>query len=140
MARLSKRSNDNLEGVHPHLVRSILAALEGCPVDFTIVAGVRTAEQQAALFAKGRTAPGAIVTKADGVVKLSKHQPAPDGFGHAVDLYPYYDGAVQVNAPIGMFERIARHIQGVGAALGYSIVWGGDWKSFRDAPHFEIRL
>jgi hypothetical protein len=46
---------------------------------------VRTDAQQQALYAQGRTLPGNIVTKADGVINRSNHQVKADGYGHAVD-------------------------------------------------------
>lgn len=138
MAKLSKRSIEALEGVHPALVRVIHEAITATPVDFTVVHGVRTTEEQQALYAQGRTAPGPKVTNADGVRKRSNHQTKADGFGYAVDLYPYYDGSVQVNAPRHMFEAVAEHIKLIAEDLDAEIVWGGDWRSFPDAPHFEL--
>lgn len=139
MAKFSKRSLDNLKCVHPKLVHALCEAIIDTPLDFTIVAGLRTTEEQQALYAQGRTKAGNIVTNADGVRNKSNHQAKADGHGYAVDFYPYYNGSVQVNAPAAKFEVIARHVQKKAKALGYVIDWGGDWKTFKDNPHLELK-
>lgn len=141
MATFSKRSLDNLIGVHPDLIRLMKEAVKDTPVDFTIVQGVRTAAEQKALYAKGRTAPGPKVTNLDGYRKKSNHQPKDDGYGYAVDLYPFVNGSVQVNYPnvLNWQKQIANHIKVVANQLGITIVWGGDWKAPFDPPHFELK-
>lgn len=117
------------------------AAIVNSPVDFTITEGVRTLKRQQDLYAQGRTKPGIKVTNADGVRNKSNHQAKADGFGHAVDLYPFFLGQVQVNHPdtIKNLKLIATHIKSVAKELGIGIVWGGDWKSPYDPPHFELK-
>jgi len=141
MAKFSKRSKDNLTGVHPDLVRVMEAAIIDTLVDFTITEGLRTTARQQALYAQGRTVPGMRVTNADGIRNKSNHQAKPDGYGHAVDLYPYVDGAVRVNEPyvIPKLNQIAAHVKATAARLGIAIIWGGDWKSPYDPPHFELK-
>ncbi|TWP28818.1 M15 family peptidase [Apibacter muscae] len=137
MAIFSKRSKNNLKGIHPNLVKVMNEAIKNTPIDFTITDGIRTTEQQKELYAKGRTNPGKIVTNADGVRNKSNHQPKADGYGYAVDLYPYYNGSVQVNDDIRL-RTIASHILNTAKSLGIRIEWGGHWK-FRDYPHFELK-
>ena len=61
---LSARSVQRLEGVHPHLVDVVKLAIQRTAVDFTVVEGVRAAERQRELVAKGsqpdpeQSAPG----------------------------------------------------------------------------------
>lgn len=132
----SKRSIDNLKGVHPDLVKLMTEAIKDSPVDFTITEGVRTAERQQMLF-KQRPK----VTNVDGIIKKSNHQVKSDGYGHAVDLYPFYNGSVQVQDKevIPKLKLIAVHIKAVAKCLGISITWGGDFKSLHDPPHFELK-
>lgn len=141
MAKFSKRSLGNLEGVHPALVRLMEAAIVDTPVDFTIVEGVRTTARQKALYAQGRTAPGPRVTNADGVTHKSNHQPHADGYGHAADVYPYVDGSVRVDEPYvdALLTDLAAHVKNVARNLGIAVTWGGDWKNPYDPPHFEIK-
>ena len=138
---LSKRCLKNLEGVHPDLVKVVKWAIKQSPHDFTVVEGVRTVERQQSLYAIGRDGKGgAIATNCDGVNKKSNHQPKDDGFGYAVDIYPFVDGYVRINesyVPF-MLKRIAKHVKEIAAQLGYTVVWGGDWK-FKDIAHFELK-
>lgn len=140
MKVFSKRSLDNLVGVHPNLVKIMKEAIKDSPVDFTITEGLRTTARQKQLYAQGRTTPGIRVTQKNGVTSKSNHQAKKDGFGHAVDLYPYYNGAVQVSDKevIPKLKLIAVHIKAVAKCLGLKITWGGDWKTPYDPPHFEL--
>lgn len=143
MPKFSKRSIDNLVGVHPDVVRLMNASITDSPVDFTITEGVRTTARQQQLYAQGRTKPGIRVTQLDGVKSKSNHQAKADGFGHAVDIYPYFDGKVQTGGSgnekevIKKLKQISDHIKKKAAELKIKIVWGGDWKSPYDPPHFE---
>lgn len=140
MYKLSKRSLDNLKGVHPNLSTIMQEAIKNCPIDFTITEGVRTVQRQQELFALGRSKPGKKVTNADGIKIKSNHQPKPDGFGHAVDLYPFFLGQVQVNHKdtIKNLKLIADHIKATAKKLGLKITWGGDWRNPYDPPHFQL--
>lgn len=135
--KFSKRSIDNLCGVHPDLVRVMHQAIKNTPIDFTITEGVRTVERQQELYAQGRTKPGYIVTNADGIKIKSNHQVKSDGYGYAVDLYPYINGKVDVNA-VKELKVIADHICKVANSLNIPIEWGGNWK-MKDYPHFELK-
>lgn len=133
----SQRSKNNLVGIHPDLVRLMNEAIKDSPIDFTITDGVRTTQQQRSLYEQGRTKPGAIVTNADGVNNKSNHQVKSDGYGYAVDLYPYYNKSVQLN-DVKNLRVIANHIKEVAKRLDIGVQWGGDWKTFKDYPHFEL--
>ena len=136
--KLSERSLKNLEHIHPDLVKVIKEAIKNSPHDFTVTGGQRTIEEQKALYAKGRTAPGKIVTQKNGTTNKSNHQAKSDGLGYAIDLYSFYDGKVQVNDDKSL-KVIATHIKAVAKSLGINIEWGGDWKSIIDYPHFQIK-
>ena len=123
-----------LEGVHPRLIEKIervLKAMEALGQPMFVCQGVRTTEQQQALYAQGRTRPGAVVTKADGVVNKSNHQVKADGFGHAVDC------AFQNGEPFGEFQPWKTY----GACCdAVGLIWGGSWKTILDRPHAELPL
>lgn len=125
----SKRSEKSLGGVHPSLVAVVRKALKESKCDFTVVEGVRSLEQQRQNFEKGFSK-----------TMKSYHLVQKDGFGHAVDLYPYFAGSVQVNAPFEFFLEISEAMKSAAKALGVKITWGGDWKTFKDTPHFQIEL
>jgi peptidoglycan L-alanyl-D-glutamate endopeptidase CwlK len=133
---MNTRSELNLKGIHPKLVNVIRTAAETSPIAFTVTDGLRTTAQQQALYAKGRTAAGSVVTNADGVKSKSNHQAKADGYGYAVDLYASPNGVV--NYDTTSLKKIAAHIKTVAAKLGVAIRWGGDFSSITDYPHFEL--
>lgn len=128
-------ATNKLEGVHPALVekvKRIQAAMAALGFPMVVTAGRRTVAEQQALYAQGRTKPGAIVTNADGVTHRSNHQEKSDGFGHAVDL-AFVDGAGQPSwAEHWPWNAYGACVQAVG------LVWGGAWISIKDRPHCEL--
>lgn len=84
----------------------------------------RTKAEQDELYAQGRTVPGSIVTNA-------KYPLSPHNWGLAFDIYRN-DGRGAYNDADGWFSRCGH----VGERLG--LFWGGDFKSFKDKPHFEL--
>lgn len=141
MAKFSQRSIDALKGVHPDLVELMNMVIVDAPFDFTIVEGVRKVARQQEIYAQGRTKKGIIVTNVDGVKKKSNHQPKSDGYGYAVDIYPFYDGKVQVSDKdvIPRLKAITDHIKAVAKCIGTKVVCGIDWKSPYDPPHIELK-
>jgi peptidoglycan L-alanyl-D-glutamate endopeptidase CwlK len=141
MYTLGAGSKKKLDGVHPKLRSVIETAITHSPIDFTVTDGVRTLEQQKKLYEQGRSTAGKIVTNADGVMKKSNHQVKADGYGYAVDLYPYVDGKLQVHHAdtVRWLTEIAGHIKGVASSMGVTIEWGGDWASLKDYPHVELK-
>lgn len=133
MARVfSQRSKNNLVGVHPKLVAVVTRALEIGPVDFVVIEGVRSIEKQRENVAKG-------VSK----TMNSKHLKQPDGYGHAVDLYP---GTPKGWNDLTAFRQQAEAMFQAAKEIGIELRWGGDFnrdgwdvgKDGWDKPHFEI--
>jgi len=124
-------SNQRLALVHPFLAQKVntaanLLAMEG--LYFRVAQGLRTYTDQDALYAQGRTAEGKIVTNARG--GYSNHN-----FGMAVDCYPFMNGSsgeLNWDAESVQFQRM------VGALKAQGLVWGGDWKTLKDPPHFQL--
>jgi peptidoglycan LD-endopeptidase CwlK len=116
----SKRSLRNLEGVHPDLVKVVERALQLTEVDFVVVEGVRTPEKQKQYFDSG----------------ASKTMNSRHLTGHAVDLIAWVDRTVNWN--LIHYERIAAAMKEAGRELGIPVEWGGDWKTFKDGPHFQL--
>lgn len=125
MFTLSERSQRHLQGVDPLLVRVVKRALEISKVDFGIpsTGGVRTIEQQRALYEAGKS-------KLDGVTRKSNHQ-----LGKAVDVFAYVDGKASYD--MGDLAQVATAMFAAAQEVGIKIKWGGHWKSFIDGPHFE---
>jgi peptidoglycan L-alanyl-D-glutamate endopeptidase CwlK len=117
---LGATSLARLQGVHPDLVRVVKLAITRTPVDFTVLEGLRTKERQAVLFKQGATR-----------TMNSRHIT-----GHAVDLAPVIDGKVSWDWPL--YHKLAPVMKAAAKELGVSIVWGGDWTTFKDGPHWEL--
>lgn len=132
--KLSTASRGRLNGVNPVLIAIIEAAIVDSPYDFGIPpdGGLRTTERQQELYALGRTNAGNIVTQTDGIKKKSVHQS-----GNAFDIYAFVNGKATWEAKY--YAPIARHIQKVALEqFNVKLVWGGDFKSFVDRPHFQL--
>ena len=85
MYTFGKRSEENITGVHPALIRVVRRAMSMQVMDFSIIEGFRTDERQEKLYDQGRTTKGAIVTW----TLNSRHKMQPSGYGEAFDLTPY---------------------------------------------------
>ncbi len=116
----SKRSRQNLKGVHPDLVKVVERALELTEVDFVVVEGIRTLEKQRQYVESG----------------ASKTMNSRHLTGHAVDLIAWVDRTV--NWSLIYYEKIAAAMKEAGRELGIPVEWGGDWKGFKDGPHFQL--
>ena len=118
--KFSKRSRKNLKGVHPDLVKVVERALELTEVDFVVVEGIRTLEKQRQYVESG----------------ASKTMNSRHLTGHAVDLIAWVDRTV--NWSLTYYEKIAAAMKEAGRELGIPVEWGGDWKTFKDGPHFQL--
>ena len=98
------------------------AALAG--IKLKVISGLRTYAEQDALYAQGRTAPGAKVTNARG--GYSNHN-----FGIAFDVGVFEGSSYLPDSPK------YRAAGALGVDLG--LEWGGNWKTIVDQPHFQLR-
>ena len=117
---LNERSRKRLQGVHGDLVRVVLRAAEITEVDFVVTEGVRTQARQKQLVASG----------------ASKTMKSRHLTGHAVDLAAVVAGAVRWDWPL--YHKLAAAMKRASAELGVPLEWGGDWKTFKDGPHFQL--
>jgi peptidoglycan L-alanyl-D-glutamate endopeptidase CwlK len=117
---LGQRSLSRLEGVHPDLVRVVKKAAAISSLDFTVLEGVRTLDRQRQLMAAGATK-----------TMNSRHLT-----GHAVDIAPMIGGTVRWDWPL--YHQLADTIKRAAKAENVPIQWGGDWRTFKDGPHWEL--
>lgn len=117
---LGQRSLSRLEGVHPDLVRVVKKAAAMSSLDFTVLEGLRTAARQRQLMDLGATK-----------TLNSRHLT-----GHAVDLAPMVGGTVRWDWPL--YHQLAVIIKDAAKAENVPIQWGGDWRTFKDGPHWEL--
>ena len=151
--KLSQRSLDKLNGVHPDLVAVVKRAIEITDVDFGVTYGVRTVEEQEKLVASGRSQ-----------TMKSKHLIQDTGYSHAVDLVAY-DGS-DVVWEINVYDNICDAMARAADELEVPVKWGAAWsegdirfyedtaedamnayidlrrsqgrRPFIDGPHFEM--
>lgn len=115
-------------GLHPKLADAVSQTITECKARGLIVAmhmGLRTAEQQDALYAQGRTKPGSIVTNAP--AWMSWHC-----FGLAADIVFKDEKGNWTWSDKCDWDGLGN----VGKMFG--MTWGGDWTRFPDLPHFQI--
>jgi len=118
--RLSQRSESRLQGVHPDLVKVTRRALELSTVDFGITEGLRTQERQKQMVAQGSSQ-----------TMNSRHLT-----GHAVDVVAYIGSDISWDMPL--YQQIAQAFKQASAELSIPVEWGGDWKTLKDGPHFQL--
>lgn len=117
---LGPRSISRLQDVHPDLVRVVKRAAVTSDLDFTVLEGRRTLERQKTLVKNGASQ-----------TLNSRHLT-----GHAVDLAPMLGGTVSWDWPL--YHRLAKIVKAAAAAEGVPVTWGGDWRTFKDGPHWEL--
>ena len=146
--KLSKRSMSRLEGVNPKLVKVVTTAITISKIDFGVICGLRTIEEQRELVAKGASQ-----------TMKSKHID-----GNAVDLMAYIGsrGSWEMN----LYDDIADAMKIAADEHNIQIRWGAAWhitdlrewdssmqdamneyidlrrsqgrRPFIDGPHFEL--
>jgi peptidoglycan L-alanyl-D-glutamate endopeptidase CwlK len=131
---LSARDLKRLEGVHPDLVRLIKHAAGITEVPFMVLEGVRSPARHAALLKAGAS-----------MTKNSRHLT-----GHAVDLggmVPFVDedgdgadddGIHGLRWDWPLYHKLGATLKAAAQEINLPIEWGGDWKVFKDGPHFQL--
>jgi peptidoglycan L-alanyl-D-glutamate endopeptidase CwlK len=120
LATLDSKARDRFESFT--LLAKATAATLGC--EYVAISGHRTWEEQDKLFAQRPR-----VTKAAG--GYSNHN-----FGIAVDFAVFSGKIYADESNPALAERVHRAC--AAHASGCGLEWGGNWKSFRDIPHYEI--
>ena len=113
-------SKNNLKGVHPDLVKVVERAISLSTIDFRVIEGIRSKQRQIELVNKG----------------ASKTLNSRHITGHAMDVVALIGGDVRWDWPL--YDKIAKAFKQAAKELNIPIVWGGDWKTFKDGPHFEL--
>jgi peptidoglycan L-alanyl-D-glutamate endopeptidase CwlK len=114
---LGLRSIQKLSGVHPDLVAVVNLAISTTEQDFSVIEGIRNIQRQRELVARGSSQ-----------IMNSRHLT-----GHAVDVAPF-----PLSWDWEYFYPIADAMKAAADELGVELEWGGDWKTFKDGPHFQL--
>ena len=120
MPTFGRKSTERLTQAHPdlqHLFSEIIKT-----IDCSVLCGYRGKEEQEAAYRDGNS-------------KLhfpdSKHNHLPS---LAVDVAPY-----PINwQNIERFKSFGEFVKKTAEELGIKIRWGGDFKTWKDYPHYEI--
>lgn len=126
--KLNTASESRLRGVHPDLVRVVrrcAADWKDPETGFIVTCGLRSLEEQRLLYAKGATR-----------TMRSRHLKASNGYAHAVDVGATVQGQVRWDWPL--YSRLAKAMKAASKAERVPIEWGGDWKTFKDGPHYQL--
>lgn len=125
-------TTQRLAEVHPVLaerVGKLIAFCENNSLPVRVTTGLRSYDEQNALFDQGRALPGHIVTNASG--GHSAHQ-----FGYAVDIDPGQEGfptfTPDWNTMDPQWQRILT------MAGSYGLGEGAQWRTFKDMPHLYL--
>lgn len=118
---LSAKSLDRLKGLHPDLVKIVERAIKITDIDFSVGEGLRSITRQKELYQQGAT-----------TTMNSRHLT-----GHAVDLIAL-DEDGKVSWDWKYYYPLAVAMKQAAKDVGVSIEWGGDWKTFKDGPHYQL--
>jgi len=146
--KLSQRSLDKMEGVDADLVAVTKRAIELTKIDFGVIYGMRTIQEQEKLVAAGKSQ-----------TMKSKHL-----VGRAVDLMAYVDG--KGCWELNVYDDLCDAMKEAAEELRVAIKWGAAWsegdirtypgtaedammayvdlrrgqgrRPFIDGPHFEL--
>lgn len=146
--KLSKRSLKNLEGINEDLVKVVKHAITISKIDFGVICGLRTLEEQKLMFESGAS-----------TTMNSKHLT-----GDAVDLMAYI--GARESWELNLYDDIADAIAESATLFNVGITWGAAWtiddiskfdgpmqdaiesytktrhaqniRPFIDGPHFEL--
>ena len=125
----TRYTDKRIKTLHPKIrakvTEFIIRAEKELGVKLRVTSALRTFEEQTKLYDSGRTTSGPIVTYARAGSSLHN-------YGLAIDAVEIKDGKALYNSPNE--AQIAR----LGKSIGFE--WGGDWKSFTDKPHYEMRF
>ena len=135
MPKFSIKSMSVLSTCHRDIQTIMQEAIKH--VDFSVFSGHRTPDEQAKLYAQGRTTKGNIITYRDGTEKKSKHNYSPS---KAVDIIPYPTGwkdEERFSYVAGVIMTVAERLWKEGK-VEKQLEWGGEWHNFKDRPHFQI--
>jgi len=126
--QLSNASKKRLEQAHPDLQKVVLRAVKlatAADMDFGVLETLRTVARQKELVRKGASK-----------TMKSRHLAGPDGKSRAVDLGVFVGGSVRWDWPL--YHQLAKIVKQAAIDVGVPIEWGGDWKTFKDGPHWQL--
>lgn len=137
---MDKYTKERIKLLHPIVREEMTAIIAECDKALTsrakirITQSLRTFEEQDSLYAIGRTKPGKKITNAKGGQSIHN-------YGFAVDICLIIDGktASWDTTKDWDNDQIADWYECVKIFAKFGWDWGGNWKTFKDLPHFDKR-
>lgn len=123
--KLTATDEARLKRAHPDLAKIVRRAAAITTVPFTILQSDRTLAEQKANVAKGVSQ-----------TMKSRHLISPDGFVRAVDIAPL-DGT-KASFAWPLYFKLAPIMKQAAKDVKVPVEWGGDWKTFKDGPHWQL--
>jgi peptidoglycan L-alanyl-D-glutamate endopeptidase CwlK len=118
----------SLKDLDPRFAAKAVRVLEACKdrgVDLIVTCTLRSMDEQTLLYARGRDAPGPIVTQAQ--AGQSAHN-----YGLAMDVVPLVHGKPQWSATAPEWQIYGEEVEKAG------LEWAGHWKTFKESPHCQM--
>ena len=136
MSRVSRDLFD-LEPFTRLKAHNFVMAVRGAGVDLLVTCTYRDDAEQAALYARGRTVPGRIVTNAKPGQSLHNLMHAGLPASRALDVVPMVGGKPvwgTKGADLALWMRVGE----IGESCG--LEWAGRWRgALREFPHFQFK-
>lgn len=126
---MASRSLSDLHPAMQDAAHRVLELAEAAGCTLLVTCTRRSMEEQAELYAQGRTKPGPIVTKA-------RPGESPHNAGLAMDVVPIRAGkpvwSTKLAADRALWDAYGAAVRAAG------LEWGGDWKGLIDLPHCQL--
>lgn len=124
---ISSRSLSDLNPIVKKMAESHIAACKAEGIDLIVTCTYRDNEEQNRLYAQGRTVKGRVVTNAKAGQSFHNYR-------LAYDVVPMRNGK-----PVWDTDHedglLWQRVGAIGEAHG--LEWAGNWKSFKEFPHFQ---
>lgn len=120
MITLNQKDLDKLKGVHPDLIKVVKRLARDTDLPFQVGEGLRSWARQKMLVATGK----------------SKTMNSRHLTGHAVDLFPLVNGKPSWDWKY--YYPLAKAMKKAAELENVTIEWGGDWRTFKDGPHWQL--
>ena len=135
---MDKVTSERIQLLHPLVRDEVKQIIKECDKALTgrakirITQGLRSFEEQERLYAIGRLTSGKKVTNA-------KAGQSIHNYGFAVDICLIIDGKMVSWDTVKDWDndRVADWYECVKIFARHGWDWGGNWKIFKDLPHFE---
>ena len=130
------RTKIDFDRLHPLVANrgeSFIRLAHSClDLEVRLTSGYRSAKEQNALYAQGRSEPGRVVTNA-------KAGQSYHNYSLAVDFVIIHNNETDYDLNTDRNRNDIpdwQELGELGRALGFE--WGGDWNSFPDYPHLQM--